>query len=115
MKKNGLRALGLLGMVGFAGIFTGNAGFFGFFGFFSFFLLDNSKASSKRALERAGLNAFIISTAGMAAAIAALAITGSMEIGALFFALTYLMQILTFTLSLVGYERKNDGKKPDRR
>ncbi len=113
MKNNPIRALGLLGLVGLAGIFTGNAGFFGFFGFFSFFGLGKNRASSKQAMERAGLNAFIVSTAGMAAAITAIAITGSMKMGALMFALVYFIQILTFALSLIGCEKGKNGERCD--
>ncbi len=113
MRNNPIRALGLLGLIGLAGLITGNAGFFGFFGFFSFFGLGKNKASSKQALERAGLNAFIVSTAGIAAAIAVLAITGSMETGALMFALVYFIQILTFALSVIGCEKGKTGEACD--
>ncbi len=110
MKTNWLRFLGLLGLLGVVGLFTGNAGFFGFFGFFAFLVMAGQRGDEllESNLGRAGLRAYILSTAGLALTIAAVAWTGRFDVAALGLGLTFFAQTVGFAAFLSFYERKGD-------
>ncbi len=111
MKKGKLRFLGLLGMIGFAGLFTGNYGLFGFFGFFAFFgpAFKQQDELLQLNLRRAAMNAFAVSMVTLVLAMVIVSIYKSFQAAVIFLALVFALQILTFTFSLMYYERKGAG------
>ena len=108
MKKGKLRYLGFLGFIGLGGLITGNYGMFGFFGFFAFFgaSLQQQDEMLRHNLARAGLNGFVISMLGLSASILVVTMLESWSYLALMVGITFAAQILTFTFSLIHYERK---------
>ncbi|MGF7185408.1 fatty acid desaturase [Desulfitispora alkaliphila] len=108
MKKNKLRYLGLLGLLGLGGLFTGNYGMFGFFGFFAFFgpAWKQNDELLRFNTNRAALNAFVVSMVVAVAAIVTVSIYQSFEVAVMFLSLIFVVKILTFTFSLMYYERK---------
>ncbi len=114
MQKNPIRYLGLIGLLGLVGLVTGNPGFYGFFGFFGFFGLarQGDDEMLRHNLGRAGLNAFIVSLLGFPVAIISIAFIESMEtmlmFFATFFAILFVVQVLTFVISFNIYEKRGD-------
>ncbi len=114
MQKNPIRFLGLVGLLGLLGLITGNTGFYGFFGFFGFFGLARQGDDEllRHNLARAGLNAFIVSLLGFPLAVIAISFIDSMEtmlaFFATYFAVLFVIQILTFVLSFNIYEKRGD-------
>ncbi len=107
-KINKLAWLGLLGLVGLIGIPTQSYGLFGFFGFFGFLALVGLKDDEmlKKNIAKAGRNAFVVSTIGLAVVMVLLTTLQNIEIGAIAIAITFVAQILTFSFSLSIYEKK---------
>lgn len=106
MNKMGL--LGLLGMLGLLGLVTANPGFYGFFGFFGFFAFFKIVPDEmfRAHMEKAGLNAFLVGVVlyPIFATLGAFtSVTGAYVAG---FAITFALQILVFSLSLVRYENR---------
>jgi len=108
MKKGKLRYLGLLGLVGLGGLFTGNYGMFGFFGFFGFFgpILRQQDELLQLNTRKAAMNAFVASMVVVVVGILAVSMYKSLDVAVLFLTLIFNIQILTFTFSLMYYERK---------
>ena len=108
MKKSKLWYLGLLGLVGLGGLFTGNYGMFGFFGFFGFFgpILKQQDELLQLNTRKAALNAFVVSIVVVVIGILAVSIYQSLNVAVLFLTLIFIIQILTFTFSLMYYEKK---------
>lgn len=108
MKGNKLALLGLLGLIGLIGIPTQSYGLFGFFGFFGFFALAGLKNDEmlKENIGKAGKNAFVVSTIGVATIMVLLTTLQNIEITAIAIAITFVAQILTFSFSLSLYEKK---------
>ena len=109
MKKNKISLLGLFGLIGLIGIPTGNYGFFGFFGFFGFLGLLSLKNDEmlRENIGKAAKNSFVVSLLGLATTIVLIATLESLEIASIAIAITFVVQILTFTFSLSLYEKGN--------
>ena len=108
MKKGKLRYLGFLGLVGIIGLLIENPGMFGFFGFFGFFAATFQKQDEllEQNLNKAGMNGFVVSLLGLAVAIMVVAYQRSFQWLALMVGIVFAAQVLTFTISLMMYEKK---------
>ena len=108
MRKGKLRYLGLLGFVGLIGLFMGEPGLFGFFGFFGFFAVTFQQQDEllEQNLNKAGMNGFVVSMLGLVLTILVVALSRSFQWLALMVGIVFALQILTFTISLLFYEKK---------
>ncbi|MDW7672553.1 MAG: DUF3796 domain-containing protein [Bacillota bacterium] len=108
MRKGKLRYLGLLGFVGLIGVFIGEPGLYGFFGFFGFFAVTFQQQDEllEQNLNKAGMNGFVVSMLGLALAIMIVALSHSFQWLPLMVGIVFALQILTFTISLLIYEKK---------
>ncbi|MFO7952717.1 MAG: DUF3796 domain-containing protein [Bacillota bacterium] len=112
MKRNPIWYLGFVGILGLLGLVTNNTGLFGLFGFFGFFGMAKQADDEmlRHNLAKAGFNAFIVSLVGFPIAIIILTFLGSAEtiIGffAIYFALLFITQVLTFVFSFNYYEKR---------
>ncbi|GEM_PF-3805432 len=98
--------LSILAVLGLLGFITGNYGFFGFFGFLGFLGLEKEDERLHYNRGRAAYNALIVSIASLAVIIAAVSIwdiAGHLRTA---IGLVFAAQILTYSLSLVYYERR---------
>jgi len=100
--------LGFLGLLGFLGIFTSHLGFLGFFGFFSFFsfrkILNDERLESN--ISKAGKNAFVVSVPVFVISIVVAVFLKDLSVYMYAFIATVVLQILTFSISLRMYERR---------
>ena len=108
MRKGKLRYLGLLGFVGLIGVFMGAPGLYGFFGFFGFFAVTFQQQDEllEQNLNKAGMNGFVVSMLGLALTILVVTVTRSFQWLALMVGIVFALQILTFTISLLLYEKE---------
>ncbi|HZK24119.1 MAG TPA: DUF3796 domain-containing protein [Oscillospiraceae bacterium] len=106
-----LKMFGWLGLLGLLGIFTDNVGFFGFFGFFGFWGMAKIKDDEllRKNLHKAGFNAFVVSLASLAAAIAGVAVVKTLEAAVMFIAVTFVVQIITFVISFNVSEKRGES------
>ncbi|MGM0653476.1 MAG: DUF3796 domain-containing protein [Bacillota bacterium] len=114
MKRNPIWYLGFIGILGLLGLVTSNTGLFGLFGFFGFFGIAKQVDDEmlRHNLAKAGLNAFIVSLVGFPVATIILTFLDSAEtiIGffVIYFALLFVVQIITFVFSFNYYEKRGD-------
>jgi hypothetical protein len=105
-QKTWLRYLGFLGLLGLLSLITDNTGFAGFFGFFGFFgfstITPDERFQSN--VNKAAKNAFIPSILGFAITTTYVTLSRNVLGFAAGFALTFAVQILTFSFSLQYYE-----------
>jgi hypothetical protein len=108
MQKGKLWYLGFLGFIGLFGVVMGQPGLYGFFGFFGFFAATFRQQDEllEQNLNRAGMNGFVVSMLGLTLAIMVVALSRSFQWLPLMVGLVFAVQILTFTLSLMVYEKK---------
>lgn len=108
MRKGKLRYLGLLGFVGLIGVVMKEPGLYGFFGFFGFFAVTFQQQDEllEHNLNKAGMNGFVVSMLGLALTILVVALSRSFQWLALMVGIVFALQILTFTVSLLVYEKK---------
>ena len=108
MKKNKLAYLGLLGLIGLLGIPTGNYGLFGFFGLFGFLGLLRTKNDEllEQNIGKAASNAFMVSVVALAATMALVATLETLAVAMIGIAVTFVVQILTYTFSISYYEHR---------
>ncbi len=107
------RKLGYLGFLGFLGLLglTGNYAFFGLFNLFGFWALSSRQKSDellKSNTARAGLNAFIASLIAVSLTIAFLSFSKTLEAAAIALAVIFMVQLLTFIISLNYYENRGN-------
>ncbi len=109
MRRSWLRYLGVLGFLGLLGLATPNKGFVGFFGFFGFLAFSGLPDDERLQINvcRSARNAFVSSVLAFAlfAVYGALAPDVTQFAYALGFGLSFGLQMLIFSLSLVYYER----------
>lgn len=110
MKIGKLKVLALLGLLGLLGLFTGNHGFYGFFGFFAFLAFAAVKSDEllEKNIAKAGLNAFVVTLFGLAVAIATVSLVQTLNVAAAFIACIFIIQIITFIVSLNVYDKKGN-------
>jgi hypothetical protein len=108
MKGSWLKYVGFLGFLGFLGIATGQIGFYGFFGFFGFFsytrVLNDERLETN--INKAARNAFLASLPVFVAAIVSAGLLEDLTVYAYAFIVLFILQILTFSLSLKIYDRQ---------
>lgn len=104
-------ALGVLGLV------TGNSGFYGFCGFLGFLAYRGSTdaATFEANVNRSTRNSFIVTTLIFAATISIASLIGgdTARIFAYGLVASFAGQIVTFSASLVWFERDTVGHSPD--
>ena len=109
MRKNKMALLGLLGLFGLIGIPTQQYALFGFFGFFGYLLflrIKNDELFEKN-IHKASKNGFIVSVIGMSITIVLVALLEKMDVAMIGLAVTFFLQMLTYSISVSIYENKN--------
>lgn len=108
MKKNKMALISLLGLLGLLGIPTQQYALFGFFGFFGFLGLFKIKNDEllKENIGKASANAFIVSLVGLSITMVLIAILETMTVAMIGVAVTFVLQMLTYTFSLNIYEKR---------
>ncbi|QGU00661.1 hypothetical protein SYNTR_2067 [Candidatus Syntrophocurvum alkaliphilum] len=105
-----LRYLGFLGLLGLLGLVFDNYGLFGFFGFFGLLGLSHIKSDElfEKNLAIAGLYAFIVSLICLSILMVLVVTIGSLEVAAIGVAITFVLQVLTFTFSFNIIEKRGE-------
>jgi hypothetical protein len=109
--KAKLRYFGFLGFLGLLGLITGNPAFYGLFNFFGFWALSSKQKNDellKFITARAGLNAFVASLISISLTVAVLSFLKTLEAAAIFIALVFTAQLLTFIISFNYYEKRGN-------
>ena len=107
MKKNLLYYLGFLGFMGLLGLFTANAGFYGFFGFFAFFAFCRIRSDERLVenINKATRNVFVTSLIVFISITVLGSVFSSIKIFFYGFIITFVQQIIVFTLSFHYYDK----------
>jgi len=108
MQINKLVYLSLLGLLGLIGIPTGQYALFGFFGFFGFLSLLRTKNDEllQENIGKAASNGFIVSTVGLSTTMVLVATLETITIAMIGIAVTFVVQMVTYTFSLSLYEKQ---------
>jgi len=109
-RRMNLSWVGLLGFLGLLGLFTENKGWFGFFGFFGWFSLNRIKVDERyqQSLARAAVLSYLLTTAGLAASFAVVALGGEARFAMQVVAATFVVHIFSLVGALHYYDWKGN-------